>query len=49
MHELMLTGSTPGEVESPLPLGSGDDVGEMRLQSDALIARGKYGYHPDCY
>jgi len=28
-----------GEVESPLPLGSGDNVGEMRLQSDFAIAR----------
>ena len=28
-----------GEVESPLPLGSGLDVGELRLQSDFAIAR----------
>ncbi|KAF8490599.1 manganese peroxidase [Gautieria morchelliformis] len=28
-----------GEVESPLPLGSGADVGEIRLQSDFAIAR----------
>ncbi|KAF8527334.1 manganese peroxidase [Gautieria morchelliformis] len=28
-----------GEVESPLPLGSGADVGELRLQSDFAIAR----------
>ena len=28
-----------GEVESPLPQGSGDNVGELRLQSDFLIAR----------
>ncbi|KIP10306.1 fungal class II heme-containing peroxidase [Phlebiopsis gigantea 11061_1 CR5-6] len=28
-----------GEVESPLPLGSGSDTGEMRLQSDFALAR----------
>ncbi|KIJ37320.1 class II peroxidase [Sphaerobolus stellatus SS14] len=28
-----------GEVESPLPLGSGDNVGELRLQSDFALAR----------
>ena len=28
-----------GEVESPLPVGSGLDVGELRLQSDFLLAR----------
>ena len=28
-----------GEVESPLPLGSGNDTGELRLQSDFAIAR----------
>ncbi|KAF8527335.1 manganese peroxidase isozyme 2 precursor [Gautieria morchelliformis] len=28
-----------GEVESPLPLGSGADTGELRLQSDFAIAR----------
>jgi manganese peroxidase len=28
-----------GEVESPLPLGTGDDVGEIRLQSDFEFAR----------
>jgi hypothetical protein len=34
--------STPGEASSPLPLGQGADVGELRLQSDANLARGKY-------
>ena len=28
-----------GEVSSPLPVGTGSDTGEMRLQSDQLIAR----------
>jgi len=28
-----------GEVESPLPLTSGDEVGELRLKSDFLLAR----------
>jgi len=28
-----------GEVSSPLPLGSGDNVGELRLQSDFALAR----------
>ncbi|KAF8577163.1 class II peroxidase [Ramaria rubella] len=28
-----------GEVESPLPLGEGDNVGEMRLESDFNLAR----------
>jgi len=28
-----------GEVESPLPQGEGENVGEMRLQSDFLISR----------
>lgn len=30
-----------GEVQSPLPVGNGDDVGELRLQSDFSLARGK--------
>lgn len=33
------TASNTGEVESPLPLGSGNDTGEMRLQSDFALAR----------
>ncbi|KAF8581453.1 class II peroxidase [Ramaria rubella] len=33
------TGNNTGEVSSPLPLGSGDNVGELRLQSDARLAR----------
>ncbi|KAF8579969.1 class II peroxidase [Ramaria rubella] len=28
-----------GEVSSPLPIGEGDNVGELRLQSDFLLAR----------
>ena len=28
-----------GEVSSPLPKGSGNDTGEMRLQSDFALAR----------
>ena len=31
--------SNTGEVASPLPLGSGTDTGEMRLQSDFALAR----------
>ncbi|KIP07900.1 fungal class II heme-containing peroxidase [Phlebiopsis gigantea 11061_1 CR5-6] len=44
--EVLLTGTgfpgTPnntGEVASPLPTGSGTDVGELRLQSDFALAR----------
>ena len=34
------TPNNTGEVASPLPAGDGDqDVGEMRLQSDAAFAR----------
>lgn len=33
------TDNNVGEVESPLPLGSGNDTGEMRLQSDFALAR----------
>lgn len=33
------TGNNVGEVMSPLPLGSGNDTGELRLQSDFAIAR----------
>ena len=33
------TANNFGEVESPLPLGSGNDTGEMRLQSDFALAR----------
>ncbi|GJJ15784.1 manganese peroxidase [Clathrus columnatus] len=33
------TANNTGEVESPLPLTSGDDVGELRLQSDFALAR----------
>nr|BAR45980.1 manganese peroxidase isozyme [Phlebiopsis crassa] len=33
------TGNNTGEVSSPLPLGSGADTGEMRLQSDFELAR----------
>jgi len=33
------TGNNTGEVSSPLPLTVGDDVGELRLQSDFLLAR----------
>lgn len=33
------SGANDGEVESPLPDGQGEDVGEMRLQSDAAFAR----------
>ncbi|GJJ15801.1 hypothetical protein Clacol_010079 [Clathrus columnatus] len=32
-------GANVGEVESPLPLTSGTDVGELRLQSDFALAR----------
>ncbi|KAF8581571.1 class II peroxidase [Ramaria rubella] len=33
------TANNTGEVESPLPETSGDDVGELRLQSDFALAR----------
>ncbi|KIK70405.1 hypothetical protein GYMLUDRAFT_148876 [Collybiopsis luxurians FD-317 M1] len=33
------TANNTGEVPSPLPLGSGDNVGEIRLQSDFELAR----------
>ncbi|KAJ7675538.1 heme peroxidase [Mycena rosella] len=33
------TGNNSGEVMSPLPLSSGNDTGEMRLQSDFELAR----------
>ncbi|KIJ56377.1 class II peroxidase [Sphaerobolus stellatus SS14] len=33
------TANNTGEVESPLPLTSGDEVGELRLQSDFALAR----------
>ena len=33
------TTNNTGEVSSPLPLGSGTDTGEMRLQSDFALAR----------
>jgi manganese peroxidase len=33
------TGNNTGEVASPLPLTSGSDTGEMRLQSDFALAR----------
>ncbi|PSR85708.1 hypothetical protein PHLCEN_2v5355 [Hermanssonia centrifuga] len=33
------TGNNVGEVASPLPLTSGTDTGEMRLQSDFALAR----------
>ncbi|KIP04649.1 fungal class II heme-containing peroxidase [Phlebiopsis gigantea 11061_1 CR5-6] len=33
------TGNNTGEVTSPLPKGSGNDTGEMRLQSDFALAR----------
>ncbi|KIP10342.1 hypothetical protein PHLGIDRAFT_115595 [Phlebiopsis gigantea 11061_1 CR5-6] len=33
------TANNTGEVASPLPLGSGTDTGEMRLQSDFVLAR----------
>ncbi|PSR77890.1 hypothetical protein PHLCEN_2v7670 [Hermanssonia centrifuga] len=33
------TGNNSGEVSSPLPLTSGTDTGEMRLQSDFALAR----------
>ncbi|KAJ6463150.1 manganese peroxidase [Mycena vitilis] len=33
------TGNNTGEVMSPLPISSGNDTGEMRLQSDFAIAR----------
>jgi manganese peroxidase len=33
------TGNNVGEVESPLPLTSGNDTGELRLQSDFALAR----------
>ena len=33
------TNNNTGEVTSPLPLGSGTDTGEMRLQSDFALAR----------
>nr|BAR45976.1 manganese peroxidase isozyme [Phlebiopsis crassa] len=33
------TANNTGEVESPLPIGSGTDVGELRLQSDFALAR----------
>ncbi|KAJ7085123.1 manganese peroxidase [Mycena belliarum] len=32
-------GNNTGEVLSPLPLGSGNDTGELRLQSDFALAR----------
>ncbi|KAF8572711.1 class II peroxidase [Ramaria rubella] len=33
------SGNNTGEVLSPLPLGLGDNVGELRLQSDFALAR----------
>ena len=33
------TDNNTGEVESPLPIGSGTDIGELRLQSDFVLAR----------
>jgi len=33
------SGNNTGEVMSPLPQGSGDNVGELRLQSDSAFAR----------
>jgi cytochrome c peroxidase len=33
------SGNNSGEVMSPLPRSSGNDTGEMRLQSDFAIAR----------
>lgn len=33
------TNNNVGEVSSPLPKGSGNDTGEMRLQSDFALAR----------
>ena len=36
---LVLSQKLIGEALSPLPVGSGDNVGEMRLQSDFLISR----------
>ncbi|EIN08802.1 manganese peroxidase [Punctularia strigosozonata HHB-11173 SS5] len=33
------TGNNTGEVESPLPVSSGNDTGELRLQSDFAFAR----------
>ena len=33
------TDNNTGEVESPLPMTSGSDTGEMRLQSDFALAR----------
>ncbi|EIN05773.1 manganese peroxidase [Punctularia strigosozonata HHB-11173 SS5] len=33
------TGNNTGEVTSPLPVGSGNDTGELRLQSDFALAR----------
>ncbi|KZS94218.1 manganese peroxidase [Sistotremastrum niveocremeum HHB9708] len=33
------TGPNQGEVQSPLPLSSGQNVGELRLQSDFALAR----------
>ncbi|KAJ7094788.1 manganese peroxidase [Mycena epipterygia] len=33
------TSNNTGEVMSPLPLGSGNDTGELRLQSDFALAR----------
>ncbi|KAJ7456124.1 manganese peroxidase [Mycena latifolia] len=33
------TGNNSGEVMSPLPLSSGNDTGEMRLESDFALAR----------
>ena len=33
------TNNNTGEVTSPLPLSSGSDTGEMRLQSDFALAR----------
>nr|BAR45974.1 manganese peroxidase isozyme [Phlebiopsis crassa] len=33
------TPNNTGEVESPLPVGSGTDTGELRLQSDFVLAR----------
>lgn len=35
----VLTTRFTGEVLSPLPLTKGDDVGEIRLQSDFALAR----------
>ena len=33
------TDNNTGEVMSPLPIGQGTDTGEMRLQSDFVLAR----------